>query len=328
MGKRDGQTFPEMCPHCNSEIPNHTKKCLKKKKAFEARLARCEICKKAFLKPFLSAHMQRDHPTIPANLSIRFVLPEPPVSRRSKSQGRGNTPCKKCGVRVFDWAVERHLANFHSANSELEAFLRGAVKFPFVLLPPGKGRLRGSIEKYIRLTSARPYSLTNDSYDYERLSRIEALGEAACYVGVKLWKGYVAFDFPTTDKVVLECPPNGQRHFCAHKRLAQDDFAHEGRTTHRVWPSNNPDYSHFELGSSHPPRCLRLRCSAATSSLRAPTHPLKQIKESTTYILRITSSQNRDTANTASRVASTGRGVKGLYVLERAAAHLREHTRG
>jgi hypothetical protein len=60
MGKRDGQTSPEMCPHCNSEIPNHAKKCLKKKKAFEARLARCEICKKAFLKPFLSAHMQRD----------------------------------------------------------------------------------------------------------------------------------------------------------------------------------------------------------------------------------------------------------------------------
>jgi hypothetical protein len=44
MGKRNGQTFPEMCPHCNSEIPNHTKKCLKKKKAFEAKLARCEIC--------------------------------------------------------------------------------------------------------------------------------------------------------------------------------------------------------------------------------------------------------------------------------------------
>jgi hypothetical protein len=56
--------------------------------------------------------------------------------------------------------------------------------------------------------------------------------------------------------------------------------------------------------------CLRLRCSAATNSLRAPAHPLKQIKESTSYILRITSSQNRDTANTASIVASTGRGVK------------------
>jgi hypothetical protein len=109
--------------------------------------------------------------------------------------------------------MERHLENFHSANSELEAFLRGAVKFPFVLLPPGKGRLRESIEKYIRLTSARPYSLTNDSYDYERLSRIEALGEAACYVGVKLWKGYVAFDFPTTDKVVLECPRTGNATF-------------------------------------------------------------------------------------------------------------------
>jgi hypothetical protein len=88
--------------------------------------------------------------------------------------------------------------------------LRSARRFPFVLLPAAKGLFRETVEKYI-ISSARtrPFGLIDDSYDYERLSRIEDLGPIACYVGVRLWKGYAAFEFQHSDKVILECPRTG-----------------------------------------------------------------------------------------------------------------------
>jgi hypothetical protein len=104
--------------------------------------------------------------------------------------------------------MEKHLASNHSSGWNLEAFGRAAKKLSFVLLPPGIG-LRAAIEKYAEITRSHSYSLAGASHDFERLMRIDAMGKAAIYVGVKLWKGYVAFDFAVSEKVVLECPRSG-----------------------------------------------------------------------------------------------------------------------
>lgn len=105
--------------------------------------------------------------------------------------------------------MKRHIANYHSAEAELEQIQRQALKFSFVLLPPGNGGLRDTIERYKKLSRAQTQNLFDADFDWERLETIERFNPIARYVGARLWKGYVVFEFQQSDRVILECPKTG-----------------------------------------------------------------------------------------------------------------------
>jgi len=81
---------------------------------------------------------------------------------------------------------------------------------PFQLLPPGSWTIDDVVAHYEReLASRGRTSEGGPRIDPERLRQIKSLLPARCYVGSAGWTGYVVFEFPGTDKVVLECPIEG-----------------------------------------------------------------------------------------------------------------------
>jgi hypothetical protein len=44
---------------------------------------------------------------------------------------------------------------------------------------------------------------------WPRISALKSLGPAKCYLGEEQWFGYVVFEFARSDRVVLECPVEG-----------------------------------------------------------------------------------------------------------------------
>jgi hypothetical protein len=85
-----------------------------------------------------------------------------------------------------------------------------AMQFHFVLLPPGKRTVEGVIEHYTReVRRNAAWIRPGVSIDVGRLEAIRSLGPVDCFVGKKMWQGYVVFTFPGTDRVVLECPLEG-----------------------------------------------------------------------------------------------------------------------
>jgi len=133
-------------------------------------------------------------------------MPEPPVTQ---SRPKGLISCELCQHMILPAAMEKHVQSCHSPEAELQALMKSALRLPFVLLPPSKGGLRNAIESYTKLSHAHSHSLDGARFNWERLEQIESLDPSARYVGVKLWKGYVAFEFQHSDKVVLECPQTG-----------------------------------------------------------------------------------------------------------------------
>lgn len=203
------------CPHCGRHIEErdlalHEKGCSRKaSRKFWKRLAKCPSCHTHFLKEKLPIHMTKSHGQTfgtPANLPIRFE-PLPPLPAPTRTQTEGLVPCQKCHEMVYPDALQKHMLSFHSPEAELRAILSSAHKLPFVLLPPG--RLRDAIEEFRSLSRTHCLSLDDAAFDWERLEVVESFGPTARYIGLKLWKGYVVFQFGASDPVVLECPLTG-----------------------------------------------------------------------------------------------------------------------
>jgi hypothetical protein len=205
-----------LCPHCQQEITprrfaKHIKSCPQTQQNFLKRLSKCPVCGLSFLKQSLAAHMTKSHGMpygTPGNLPItlNYVLPEVPHTRE---QIEGLIPCKKCEALVYPHAMKKHIQSCHSPEAESQKILKTARMFSFVLLPVGTGKLRDAIEGYRSLSRSHPHSLVDVCFDWERLERIERLDPIARYVGVKLWKGYVVFEFARSNRVILESPQTG-----------------------------------------------------------------------------------------------------------------------
>lgn len=203
------------CSHCGMRLDQrdfaaHVERCSKRAmKKFRKRLAKCPLCEKHFLKDLLARHMTSTHGQTygtPANLPIRFKpLPQPPA--RVRDQPEVLIACEKCQVMVYPDAMQRHINSFHSPEAELRAILSSAHRLPFVLLPAG--RLRDAVEQFRNLSHTHHQSLIDAAFDWERLEKVESFRPTARYVGLKLWKGYVAFQFQASNPVVLECPRTG-----------------------------------------------------------------------------------------------------------------------
>jgi hypothetical protein len=240
----------QQCANClywfkESDASEHQLFCMEKPRAAREQ---CTICGLVYLQSSLPMHMQQKHPE-----SLSAV--KKTKAKKTKDSGKPKMtasateenpsekapaiteriPCKFCQVPIRKGEMESHLAKSHSKTPEWTP--QGAVrKFPFVLLPPSKDGLREVIERYRRLTRAHPHSLMDVHYDWERLEAIEHLDPIARYVGTKVWKGYVVFEFQHSNGVILECPKTGNATYVlegnwremisASKRELRSEFRH------------------------------------------------------------------------------------------------------
>jgi hypothetical protein len=80
-------------------------------------------------------------------------------------------------------------------------------RLPFRLLPPGTWSMQDVIDHYRRCSAQLPADL-KDRYDESRLKLIELLRPLKCYVGTRMWSGYVLFEFEHNTSL-LEHPYRG-----------------------------------------------------------------------------------------------------------------------
>lgn len=164
----------------------------------------CRGCKKYFPAQEMADHLAQSHPGVGAwqvRGQVEKTEPEePPKEKRIR--------CRLCELMIREESMQHHTEAFHTHREEWRPH-GNARRFSFILLPPSKEGLRSAIEHYIKLPRSHPHSLMDVHFDWSRLERIESLGPIARYVGTKVWKGYVVFEFAQTDKVVLECPQTG-----------------------------------------------------------------------------------------------------------------------
>ncbi|MBX5495755.1 MAG: hypothetical protein IRZ15_10515 [Bryobacteraceae bacterium] len=105
--------------------------------------------------------------------------------------------------------MELHFKNCHPPEHEAERTSLITQRLPFVLLPPGTWNIQQVIDHYRRVSHDLPSGLNGHRIDWSRLEDIESLNPAACYVGRESWLGYVVFEFAHSQRVVLECPIEG-----------------------------------------------------------------------------------------------------------------------
>jgi hypothetical protein len=84
-----------------------------------------------------------------------------------------------------------------------------AQRLPFVLLPPGQWDIGQVVEHYRKESHNLPAGFGDRKIDWTRLEDIGSLNPARCHIGKESWLGYVVFEFTDTDRVILECPIEG-----------------------------------------------------------------------------------------------------------------------
>lgn len=79
----------------------------------------------------------------------------------------------------------------------------------FELLPPGSSETSDIVSRLKRSLSEDSSKYQGRVVDETRLTKIRTLEPAKCYIGSEKWRGYVLFEFLSRDRVVLECPIEG-----------------------------------------------------------------------------------------------------------------------
>lgn len=111
----------------------------------------------------------------------------------------------------------------------------------FELLPAGSEFSGGSsglerLKVYLRETLVSlPGSAREQPVDWERLDQIVSLQPEKCYVGTESWNGYVLFEFTFTNRVVLECPIEGNATY-----ILVSDWRQKVRHSKKYLRSNYP----------------------------------------------------------------------------------------
>lgn len=111
--------------------------------------------------------------------------------------------------------------------------------FPFRVLPPGKWEIEQVIAHYRRLSHSPAGFHHGRKPDVSRIERIWSLGATKPWIGEDAWRGYIVFEFANTDRVVLECP-------------------FEGNATYVLWGSwrERISWTKAEIRAEHPNRHL------------------------------------------------------------------------
>jgi hypothetical protein len=79
----------------------------------------------------------------------------------------------------------------------------------FEVLRAGAWDIEYIVDYYRRAAHNPGPTLAGQRILYERLHQINLLKPVSCLVGTESWHGYVIFKFSDTNKVVLECPIEG-----------------------------------------------------------------------------------------------------------------------
>jgi hypothetical protein len=177
----------------------------------------CEVCKCNIKLKNLAKHQAKSHPgwtlatspdvsTPTSNvLAAKSLLPPKPIPQKDP----GVLCPKGCGARVWPDFMEGHLARHHAPKHLSDAPSAPTDAFPFELLPPGVKEVWLAIERKRKRSRAHPNSLGGRQLDMSRFEQIELLNPVERHVGEKSWWGYVVFEFARTNRVVLECPFEG-----------------------------------------------------------------------------------------------------------------------
>lgn len=140
---------------------------------------------------------------IKKNLPVRTARPAVAINLPKSLEA-----CATCGIRVRPEAMNRHIANYHSAEILMQS---GPIveRLPFDLLRPGKWDLN-DLKGHLRQECAKRSAFEHDlEYEPHRLEQIMAWNPTKCFVGSASWSGYVVFEFGDCAGVVLECPYRG-----------------------------------------------------------------------------------------------------------------------
>lgn len=79
----------------------------------------------------------------------------------------------------------------------------------FELLPKESSDIDGIISHIKGILSKGISNYKGKVIDETRLEKIKTIKPEKCYIGSDRWRGYVLFDFPSKNKVILECPVEG-----------------------------------------------------------------------------------------------------------------------
>ena len=139
-----------------------------------------------------SAGLQPSHPSLP--------------DQSGAPKGR-LIPCPKCGVKVYADRMELHFSNY---CPPVDTPPRIATHhLPFRVLPPGTWDINQVIAHYRRMLRDFSTGPHKRDFDQSRLERIRSLDPVECWTGTDAWSWYHVFIFAKSDRVVLECPFQG-----------------------------------------------------------------------------------------------------------------------
>lgn len=175
-------TIPWVCPECFASI--------------------CppEASQSAALE-FLRKHEQEVHPDKTAKVTLKPI--------RASQIPVALILCSRCGEMV-----KENSTGLHSLTCNPSLRRPGALDVPvsqlgFVLLAPGTWNIQDVIKHYRNQSHAFPIDLQGRKIDNSRLEKMASLQPLRCYIGKESWSGYVVFEFQDTNRVVLECPFEG-----------------------------------------------------------------------------------------------------------------------
>ena len=213
--------FPERA------LKEHFREC---KRTASSRQVRCTVCSVSFPAFEVYPHLR----VCQSGSALR--LPQAPEIRGKKQPIRhGNK-------------IERVEAVVHSLPAG--QFDDAVHTVPFEILPPGSGGIKILIARLKRLSKNSRRATIEKEFYWERFDYLLSLGPVDHWEGKLAWRGYIAFVFPKTDTVILECARKGnatyllngrwQEMISATKTELRSEYRHESRRIFHTagWESN------------------------------------------------------------------------------------------
>lgn len=228
-GKGSASEQKGTCPICNRRVdPNMLQKHINRNHrkhdgSFKQKLGTCPVCRCNVSEKNLKGHIEEVHPTNSDprkgssakkkrsnlrtyGLPVRIVTVQQPQLRHD---ARISCRVNGCSAMVFPHAMKRHIENIHSEKKYLQLQNLSTGSFPFILLPPGTWEFREVLEHYSKRLHSRPHGFVEQAFDWDRIVQIGSLNPKLRHFGVKSWFGYAVYEFSYSDRVVLECPVEG-----------------------------------------------------------------------------------------------------------------------
>ena len=131
--------------------------------------------------------------------------------------------CDECHRLVHPAVMDQHKRERHT-HPKLPDMK--AAQFSFMILPPGHDwDYRTVFEHYLHQSRAR--SFTRNVIDWTRIEKIQGqLKPKLKSFGINDWFGYAVYEFPYTQRVVVECPIEGNATY-----VLWDDWQNKVRLT-------------------------------------------------------------------------------------------------